>query len=96
MFKTGDLVISGMGRDQNRIFMIIEVIDENYVLMADGMLRKLEKPKRKKIKHLSYFGVCNDRILEKITENKKITNAELRKMIRSYDDMNKEKNYAEG
>ena len=83
MFQIADLVVSLSGRDKNRVFMVTEVLDSNYVLIADGMLRKLEKPKKKKIKHLekSQF-VLNERLLQKISEGKKITNAELRKALR--------------
>ena len=83
MFCTADLVVSVSGRDKNRIFMVTEIIDSNYVLIADGMLRKLEKPKKKKIKHLEKSElVLNERLLQKISEGKKITNAELRKALR--------------
>ncbi len=83
MFQIADLVVSLSGRDKNRIFMVVEVVDQNYVMIADGMLRKLEKPKKKKVKHLekSQFTL-NERLLLKISEGKKITNAELRKSIR--------------
>lgn len=82
MYRIGDLVISKSGRDQGRNFMVVEVIDENYVNIADGSLRKLEKPKKKKIKHLEYFGEADERILSKISESKKITNSDLRKMLK--------------
>jgi len=78
----GDLVLSEKGRDQKRIFMIVGIAEENYVLIADGSLRKLENPKRKKVKHLKYFGVASERITEKLNECKKINNAELRKMLK--------------
>ena len=91
MFQIADLVVSLSGRDKNRVFMVTEVLDSNYVLIADGMLRKLEKPKKKKIKHLekSQF-VLNERLLQKISEGKKITNAELRKTIRTLIDAESE------
>ena len=91
MYQIADLVISVSGRDQNRIFMVTEILDSNYVLIADGMLRKLETPKKKKIKHLekSTF-VLNERLLQKISEGKKITNAELRKSIRALMDAESE------
>lgn len=84
MFQTADLVVSLSGRDKGRVFMVSEVLDSNYVLIVDGAYRKLETPKKKKIKHLepSEF-VLNERILSKISEGKKLTNAELRKAIRS-------------
>ncbi len=91
MFQIADLVISLSGRDKNRVFMVTEVLDSNYVLIADGMLRKLEKPKKKKIKHLEKSPVVlNERLLQKISEGKKITNAELRKTIRTLIDAESE------
>ena len=87
MFQTADLVVSLSGRDKNRIFMVLEVLDSNYVLIADGMLRKLEKPKKKKVKHLEKSQyTLNERLLQKISEGKKITNAELRKSLRALTD----------
>ena len=91
MFQIADLVISVSGRDKNRVFMVTEILDSNYVLIADGMLRKLEKPKKKKIKHLEKSPfVLNERLLQKISEGKKITNAELRKTLRTLMDVESE------
>lgn len=91
MFQIADLVVSVSGRDKNRIFMVVEVLDQSYVLIADGMLRKLEKPKKKKVKHLEKSSfVLNERLLQKIGEGKKITNAELRKSLRALMDLESE------
>ena len=91
MFQIADLVVSLSGRDKNRIFMVVEVVDQNYVVIADGMLRKLEKPKKKKMKHLKKAQfTLNERLLLKISEGKKITNAELRKSIRTLMDAESE------
>lgn len=84
MFKVGDLVVSQKGRDENRIFLIVDKISEDYVLIADGYFRKIETPKKKKIKHITHYNVANERIMQKLQEGKKITNAELRKMIKSF------------
>ena len=48
----GRVVLSTQGRDAGRYFIVLEVIDEHFVLMADGLTRKLDHPKKKKIKHL--------------------------------------------
>ena len=48
----GRVVLSPQGRDEGRYFIVLEVIDENFVLMADGLTRKIDHPKKKKIKHL--------------------------------------------
>ena len=48
----GRVVLSTQGRDEGRYFIVLEVIDEQFVLMADGLTRKLAHPKKKKVKHL--------------------------------------------
>lgn len=49
--KIGCAALSKAGRDKGRFFAVIGT-DGEYALLADGMLRMLEKPKRKKIKHM--------------------------------------------
>ena len=51
-FERGRLVISKQGRDAKRPFIILKELDADYMLIADGDLRKLARPKRKKVKHL--------------------------------------------
>ena len=50
--EPGRVVLSTQGRDEGRYFIVLEVIDENFVLMADGLTRKIDHPKKKKVKHL--------------------------------------------
>jgi len=50
--EPGRVVLSTQGRDAGRYFIILQVIDEQYVMMADGLTRKLAHPKKKKVKHL--------------------------------------------
>ena len=57
------LVVSKAGRDQGQLFYVIDA-DEQYVYLADGKSRRLEKPKRKKRKHIEQIprhGVTNRR-----------------------------------
>lgn len=48
----GMIVRSRAGRDAGR-WCVIVGLEENYALLADGDLRKIEKPKRKKLMHLA-------------------------------------------
>ncbi len=48
----GGIVRSRAGRDRGRLFVIREIVDAEYVLLVDGNLRTLERPKKKKRKHL--------------------------------------------
>lgn len=53
--ETGTIVLSKAGRDRGRLFCVIGA-EENFCLIADGRHRLMEKPKRKKIKHLQKQG----------------------------------------
>jgi len=64
----GTIVVSLSGRDEGRLFAVIDIIDEQYVLIADGKHRKLDKPKKKKLKHLKIFDETVD--LTDITNRK--------------------------
>ena len=48
----GEIVRSRAGRDCGRAFVVWKVLDEEYVLLVDGALRTLERPKKKKRRHL--------------------------------------------
>jgi ribosomal protein L14E/L6E/L27E len=74
-------VKSKAGRDKDRVFIIIEIIDELYVLIADGDLRKVEKPKKKKIKHLSKYNIVSKEIQNRHSGHQKISNLMLRREI---------------
>ncbi|WP_207706851.1 KOW domain-containing RNA-binding protein [Alkaliphilus pronyensis] len=80
-FNIGQLVRSTKGRDKGRIFVIVRVLDDEYVLIADGDLRKIDKPKKKKIKHLAKINVISEEIKEALYNDKKINNAFIRKEL---------------
>ncbi len=74
------LVVSKAGRDQGQLFYVIDT-DEQFVYLADGKSRKLEKPKRKKRKHVEQGPRTESRIAEKIRNGEKVLNSELRKEL---------------
>ena len=77
-----DVVRSCAGRDSGQLFFVVE-LDESYVYLADGKSRKLEKPKRKKRKHVQAAFQTESRIAEKIRNGEKVLNSELRKELAS-------------
>jgi len=74
-------VYSKAGRDEGKIFLITRLIDANYAYISDGDLRRIEKPKKKKIKHLVITKDVIDTIANKISTDIKVTNAEIRKAL---------------
>lgn len=77
----GKVVHSKSGRDRNRYFIIVGILNADYVYISDGDLRKIEKPKKKKIKHLIFTDIIADEIRELILQGKKISNSKIRKFL---------------
>ena len=77
------LIVSKAGRDKGQLFFVIDA-DEQYVYLADGKSRKLEKPKRKKRRHVLFVAEDDTRLSDKIKREEKITNSELRRTLASY------------
>ena len=51
----GQVVRSKKGRDEGKVFVITEIIDKDFLYLVDGKLRKLDRPKKKKVKHLYIY-----------------------------------------
>lgn len=81
-FEIGRVVQSRQGRDTGRCFVILQVVDEQFVLMADGLTRKLDHPKKKKIKHLHPKPVCMDGLAEAIAF-RQLLDSDLRKFLQA-------------
>lgn len=79
----GTIVVSKAGRDKDKHFLVTGIIDENYVIIVDGDLRKIDKPKKKKIKHLLITKQYSAEIKDMIMQGDKLTNAQIRKYIQS-------------
>ncbi len=50
--KVGTVVCSKAGRDKGRFFAVVSLCGE-YAEIANGALRKISAPKRKKLRHLA-------------------------------------------
>ena len=50
----GIVAFSRAGRDKGRSFVVVGIAEDGCVYVSDGETRRLEKPKKKKLKHLSF------------------------------------------
>ena len=94
LYGAGDIVIATAGRDSGRYFIVLAAIDEIYVHIADGRTRLVEKPKRKKIRHISSVNASSG-IREKTREliaQGGMTNNAAKKIIREAAEENGQKN----
>ena len=73
-----DVVVSTAGHDQGEIFYVIDV-DDQFLYLANGKDRSLDKPKRKKRKHVQKVLRSETRVVEKLIRGDKVLNSELRR-----------------
>ena len=76
--RISDVVVSKAGHDQDKWFYVIGE-DQDFLLLANGKDRPLDKPKRKKLKHVSKVLRAETRVAAKLIAGDKVLNSELRK-----------------
>jgi len=84
--QLGEIVYAKAGRDRGSYFVVIAIEDIEYVRICDGKHRKVEKSKKKKVKHLRLKVGFSEFINEKLLKNDKITNRQIRNELESYND----------
>ena len=77
-FNIADVVLSTAGRDQGKLFYVIGT-DPVFLMLANGKDRTLDKPKRKKRKHIQKVLRSETRVAEKLRLGDKVLNSELRR-----------------
>jgi len=58
---------------------VVAVVDENFVMIADGRVRKTESPKKKKLKHIRMIAGVEETLSR--LEPDKLTNKFIRERI---------------
>lgn len=76
----GQIVKSYAGRDKGRFFVVLST-DDKFALIADGKVRKIEAPKKKKWMHLK-----PTKTIVQIPEG--VTNRQLRKILLPFNNVN--------
>ena len=76
--QIADVVMSTAGRDTGKLFYVVGT-DPVYLILANGKDRTLEKPKRKKRKHIQKVLRSETRVAEKLRQGDKVLNSELRR-----------------
>lgn len=74
----GQIVKILRGRDINKYAVVIRILDEKFVLIADGDKRKFDIPKKKNTMHLQFHNRISPEVSESIRESGRVTNGKLR------------------
>jgi len=81
----GRVVYSKQGRDAKKYFIVIGIINDDYVYIVDGSLRTVEKPKKKKVKHLFFTDKVAEEIRDLVLNGQMISNSKIKRFLQSED-----------
>ena len=85
--KIGEFAKSKAGHDKEEYFIIIN-IEKEYVYLVDGKSRPLDKPKKKKIKHIQVINLVDDELQQKIDTNLILRDEDIKRAIKIYKQRN--------
>lgn len=81
-YKIGGIVKTLAGHDKDQLFVIIDKQGE-YVYLVDGRVRTLQKPKKKKEKHIQFVDQLDSSYIKSIMEQS-ILDAHIKKILKQY------------
>ncbi|WAA09411.1 KOW domain-containing RNA-binding protein [Fervidibacillus albus] len=82
----GRVVRIKKGRDAGQFALIINHLNERFVLLADGVKRKFDRPKKKNINHIELLEYVSPEVRNSIIETGRVTNNKLRHALRKFQD----------
>ena len=79
--ETGSVVISKAGRDRDRLFLVVGEADDDFVWIANGALRTMDRLKKKRRKHLKPTGSVVTALRDRLAEGKPVMDHEVRSWL---------------
>ena len=80
--EVGCIVRSLAGRDQGRLFVVIQEIDSDFVMVANGALRGMDRLKKKRRKHLKTTGIVIEELRSRLANGEAVENHEVRSWLK--------------
>jgi len=77
-FELGQVVRILSGRGKDRYSIVIQLIDDRFVGIVDGDIRKFDRPKKKNRSHLEPQPYVCEEVAELLKQNNRVPNAKLR------------------
>lgn len=82
-YEFGRFVTSKAGHDKCKLFVIIKA-DSEYVYLVDGKVRTLNKPKKKKLKHIQLLNATDETLIMKKNSNIVVRDEDIKRAIKLY------------
>ena len=80
--EVGCIVRSLAGRDQGRLFVVIQEIDQDFVFVANGKLRGMDRLKKKRRKHLKTTGAVVEELRARLAAGETVEDHEIRSWLK--------------
>ena len=83
--RRGDVVRSLAGHDKGSLFCVVDT-EGDFLLLANGKERKLNSPKRKRVKHAVRAGTSDHPVFQRLSSGETVGDNELRKALAAFRD----------
>ncbi len=80
----GQVVRIMQGREAGQYAVIIKILEDRYVLLADGEKRKYDRPKKKNLHHIEVMDYISPEVQKSLLETGRVTNGKLRFAIAKF------------
>jgi len=80
--EIGSVVISKAGRDEGRKFLVVGEVDADFVMIANGDLRRMDRQKKKRRKHLKPTGKVVEELRTRLAQGRAVEDHEVRAWLR--------------
>ena len=84
--EIGSVVRSLAGRDQGRLFVVIQELDSDFVMVANGKLRGMDRLKKKRRKHLKPTGSVVEELRNRLAAGEMVEDHEIRSWLKKEDE----------
>jgi len=82
--RLGQIVKVLRGRDAGSLAIVVGYEKPHFVWLADGDQRKMDRPKKKNLKHIQITHTVNHEVAEALETNGRVNNAKLRYALNQY------------
>ena len=80
--EIGSVVRSEAGRDQGRLFLVVQEVDADFVMVVNGQLRRMDHLKKKRRKHLKPTGLVVEELRSRLSDGKPVEDYEVRSWLK--------------
>lgn len=84
--QLGQFVKVLRGREHGKIAVIVGLVNERFILIADGDKRKFDQPKKKNLIHLQLLNSRSSEVVDSLLQSGRVSNGKLRYAIKSFEE----------